>query len=235
MFNYETSRSYSSYDVAGIPVAWSSASMSCPFLQGMSITVNDYYSCVSLICRPANWQADVLPVYNFSPIDGDYDRNPDLVQSIQTTHTISQEFATDFLDNPPWDDSLVGSMIVPSEPIQAPVVQPYNVFQAPVTPHLHSNLPTNGFQAQGEGQMTGFTISPAPQTLQILDSPSQPSLSQPPLSQTISSQSRLAVPPRGTRKHIRQDPTPNDEGQYLCTYKGCKQKNPSFRLPCHWQ
>ena len=156
-------------------------------------------------------------------------------------HTLPQEISIDALHNLLWDNSFVGSTIAASEPIQASAVQPCDNSLAEVTPHQHSNLPLNGFHAQDEDQMTGFAMSPLPQTLQTLNLPpnsvsgelSLPSQSL--LSQTLLPQSHSAVPPRSARKRRRQDPTPNEEGQYLCAYGDCKKNNPGFRLPCHWQ
>jgi hypothetical protein len=167
---------------------------------------------------------------------GGYNRYHELVQPAHTMQTISQDISTNAFDSLPWDETFVISTIAPSEPTQAPMVQPYSIFQAAVIPHQHSNLPINGFQAQGGGEMACFPISPASQTLQMLDSPSEPvSAARSPLSEPSSSRAQLALPPRGARKQIRRDPTPNEQGQYLCTYEGCMKKDRTFRLPCHWQ
>jgi hypothetical protein len=177
---------------------------------------------------------------------GDYDRDLGLIQPSHATNTIPGDFSTNAVGCMHWDDNLLGSVIATSEPIHVPAVELYTFSQAAGTIQQYGNLPINGFQPQGEGYMTALPMSSALPTLQTLDStfepgldkeitPSQPSLSQPSPYQQSPSQPRPVNHHLESRKQMRGDPTPNEQGQYVCTYEGCAKKNCTFRLLCHWK
>jgi hypothetical protein len=177
---------------------------------------------------------------------GDYGRDPGLIQPSHSANTISGDVSTNDVGSMHWDDNLLESIIAASEPIHVPAVELYTFSQAAGTIQQYGNLPINGFQPHGEGYMTALPMSPALPTLQTLDSPfepvldkgitpSQPSLSQPSPYQQSPSQPRPVNHRLEGRKQMRGDPTPNEQGQYVCTYEGCDKMNHSFRLLCHWK
>jgi hypothetical protein len=188
----------------------------------------------SRICRFADRKADSFPNQHSLPQPSDYGTYLDLYQVTPSTGALLQESSTNAFRSQQQDDSFAGSMIVPTNP-QASAVMSYGISQGPVPLDQHNNLPTNGFETVWGAEMTELPRPSRDQTRQISNSLSEPILDGQDPQFQLSPGDQLAIPPRGARKQMRRDPTPNEQGQYPCTYEECQKENKIFRLPCHWQ